>query len=432
MNIVVILPQIVSPLQRMVAMAQRLAAAGHDITVMTPENGMALAKHVGLKAKLIPDPMINTFSPLLPRPRGLRTPALHRKRAEAAAQVMAVSDLPDRLRAIDPDLVLVNAELLPHAIATRAAGFRTALVTSMFLTPPGLQAPPLHYNQTPGQGLRGNRVGVTAGWLHYFARKSALVTRNALRDWGADHPAALRALGRSHGTNIPKRFWGWQMPYTLKLPILVMLPAALNLPVAPYPGQQFIGPMVLRDRPDRPFDPAILKRFAAGKRRVMMAFGTLVRPGGPLIDAVLQAARDNPDWQLLGLLRDAADVTDLPPNVTLVPWAPQREVLEHTDIAIIHGGAASVLECIETEVPMIVYPKATDQCGNAARVVFHGLGRQGSETDTARIISGHVDALLGDTDLPARLASMKHACALEEHANVLEQSVQTLAAGGTQ
>lgn len=429
MNIAVVLPQIVSPQQRMVAMAQRLAAAGHDVTLLTPENGVALAKHVGLTAKVIPDPMINTFSPLLPRPRGLRTPALRRKRAKAAAKVMSVSDLPDRLHALDPDLVLVNAELLPHAIVTRAAGFRTALVTSMFLTPPGLQAPPLHYNQTPGQGLRGSRLGIAAGWLFYLARKTALVIRNALRDWGADHPAALRALGRSQGTNIPKRFWGWQMPYTLKLPMLVMLPAALNLPVAPYPGQQFIGPMVLRDRPDKPFDPAILKRFATGKRRIMMAFGTLVRPGGPLIDAVLQAARDNPDWQVLGLVRHATEVTDIPPNVTLVPWAPQPEVLAQTDVAIIHGGAASVLECIDAEVPMIVYPKATDQCGNAARVVFHGLGHQGGVADTASIIAGHVNALLEDHDLPTRLQKMKQACAEEEQSSVLEQAVQTLANG---
>lgn len=426
MKIALILPQIVSPQQRMLAMGLRLEAAGHEVVIFAPENGLPLARHLDFDAEDIPDPQINTFSPVLPRPQGLRTPRAFRQRAEAGARTMGVADLPERLAAHAPDLVLCNAELPAHAIVARGAGFRVALVTSMFLTPPGLQAPPLHFAQTPGQGWRGSKPAVAAAWAYYLARKSALVTRNALRDWGADHPAVLRQIAREAGVRPKRRFWGWQMPFSLALPTLVMLPQALNLPVAPYPGQQFIGPMILRSRPKQPFDPGVLDRFAKGKLRIMMAFGTLVRPGNTLINAVLQAAKEKPDWEVLGLLRHAGEVTETPPNVTLVPWAPQRKVLAQADIAIIHGGAASVLECIEAEVPMLVYPKATDQCGNAARVVFHGLGREGRAIDTAADVAAHIAALRADPELPTRLARMKDAAEAETRAGVLEMMVETL------
>ena len=59
-----------------------------------------------------------------------------------------------------------------------------------------------------------------------------------------------------------------------------------------------------------------------------------------------------------------------------VAFAPQLKLLRLARLAIVHGGFNTVKECVYFGVPMVVVPWTNDQPGNAARVVFHGLGVQ--------------------------------------------------------
>ncbi|WP_455643452.1 nucleotide disphospho-sugar-binding domain-containing protein [Parabacteroides sp.] len=70
----------------------------------------------------------------------------------------------------------------------------------------------------------------------------------------------------------------------------------------------------------------------------------------------------------------------LPGNVVIFRQVPQYHLLQYSDLMITHGGMNSITECIYRQVPMLVYPlnRNWDQSGNAARVVFHGLGLKGS------------------------------------------------------
>lgn len=67
-------------------------------------------------------------------------------------------------------------------------------------------------------------------------------------------------------------------------------------------------------------------------------------------------------------------------NVFLFKRVPQLHLLSYCDLMITHGGMNSITECISNEVPMLVYPldKNWDQPGNAARVVYHGMGLKGN------------------------------------------------------
>lgn len=66
-------------------------------------------------------------------------------------------------------------------------------------------------------------------------------------------------------------------------------------------------------------------------------------------------------------------------NIFLFKRVPQLHLLQYCDLMITHGGMNSITECISNEVPMLVYPldKHWDQPGNAARVVYHGMGLKG-------------------------------------------------------
>lgn len=66
----------------------------------------------------------------------------------------------------------------------------------------------------------------------------------------------------------------------------------------------------------------------------------------------------------------------LPPNVELVEWASQLEILgsHQTKAVFMHGGLATIKEAISRTVPIIIVPHGKDQLDNALRLDRLGLG----------------------------------------------------------
>jgi UDP:flavonoid glycosyltransferase YjiC (YdhE family) len=77
---------------------------------------------------------------------------------------------------------------------------------------------------------------------------------------------------------------------------------------------------------------------------------------------------------------------------------PQLDVLRHADVAVVHGGANTVDECVLAGVPMLIYcGYETDMAGNTARVEHHGLGIAGDRRrDDPATIGGRVGRLLDE------------------------------------
>ena len=128
---------------------------------------------------------------------------------------------------------------------------------------------------------------------------------------------------------------------------------------------------------------------------------------------VVDVFRRRHDWQLvmgLGRMASRADLGDVPDNVLVLDWAPQLEVLAHADVAITHGGTSSIHECIVNGVPVLVCPPNRpdlDQTGNAARVVYHGLGLRGAfDSDTSQDIERNIERLLTDRHFTESLTEM--------------------------
>jgi UDP:flavonoid glycosyltransferase YjiC (YdhE family) len=83
-------------------------------------------------------------------------------------------------------------------------------------------------------------------------------------------------------------------------------------------------------------------------------------------------------------------------NVFCLPSVPQTDILKISDLFIFHGGMGSLNEAIANEVPMLVYPmnKEGDNLGDAARVCFHGLGKQGDMLDGSLKIEKIIQTML--------------------------------------
>lgn len=100
----------------------------------------------------------------------------------------------------------------------------------------------------------------------------------------------------------------------------------------------------------------------------------------------------------------------LPKNIHAFQTVPQKFLLGRATMMITHAGLNSVLECIYHKVPMLALPLNSkwDQNGNAARVVYHGLGLRGNINNLTEI---KLDALVSDvinSDFSQNLARMKH------------------------
>ena len=101
------------------------------------------------------------------------------------------------------------------------------------------------------------------------------------------------------------------------------------------------------------------------------------------------------------------------PNIYLGQSVPQLEILSHCDLMINQGGMQSVQECILKQVPMLVYPlnPGLDQEGNAARVLYHGLGLRGNiRKDKDDEIENKVERVLNDNSFKTTLIRFQKQC----------------------
>jgi UDP:flavonoid glycosyltransferase YjiC (YdhE family) len=99
--------------------------------------------------------------------------------------------------------------------------------------------------------------------------------------------------------------------------------------------------------------------------------------GYKFLSLVIELFKQNPQWNLLlslGNCEDYIKVDKPAKNIHIVNFVQQLQVLEHADLALIHGGHTTIKECIYSEVPMLVFSCSYDQHGNAARVQFHQIG----------------------------------------------------------
>jgi UDP:flavonoid glycosyltransferase YjiC (YdhE family) len=112
------------------------------------------------------------------------------------------------------------------------------------------------------------------------------------------------------------------------------------------------------------------------------------------------------------------DEFNCPENVFIASVAPQVEVLKRASLMVSHGGVTGVKESAFMGVPMLLIPLSYDEFGNAARVVYHGLGARLRLKDVSALELGRlIDRVLEDSSYSARAKIMA-----EKLSNLEQQS----------
>jgi zeaxanthin glucosyltransferase len=202
--------------------------------------------------------------------------------------------------------------------------------------------------------------------------------------------------------------------YFFRLPEIILCPAAFDYPAA---GEKWIhaGPCVDLHRNEDPFP---LDPLSKGRKVVYVSLGTHVfyySAAETFLGTALAAASTNPDLffviavgkgRKLEAFRAKLPVP-VSDNVLLTDFVPQVCMLRQSSVMVTNGGLGTIKECILNRVPMLVVPCAFDQEGNAARVVFHGLGlRHRISSVSASELSDGIRQCLTREDFKLNLAKM--------------------------
>jgi len=147
--------------------------------------------------------------------------------------------------------------------------------------------------------------------------------------------------------------------------------------------------------------PPLGDRLACSPRPcVYLSFGTVFHGSEALVAAARALAR----LPVLGVIT-AGDTArcdalrGLGPDIHVLPYVDQAELMAHCDIVVSHGGAGTVLGACTSGRPQLVLPQAADQFRNARALERAGCAQVLHPVDaTEDRIAAAVLALLRDND----------------------------------
>jgi UDP:flavonoid glycosyltransferase YjiC (YdhE family) len=340
---------------------------------------------------------------------------------------------------LDPDLLIVDADLDAHIIRAMALEIRLLLI-DFHCSPRRAKGVPILSSNLIPNGTSWNQWAMSATWhLAYFQRRlkyslSPVYYGGNKFDW----MSILRVLARQRGLDFDAEFDLGQWHNITPRSIRTLIAAAweFDYPHDSENRDDYVGPMILLERKEPVNDPAyrralqaIAAKEAKGAERFLIfcSMGTFYSVFD-YFQRVIKALSEKPNYDLILTIGPDLSLKDLEPtpdNVYLLPHVPQLDVLKRADIAIVHGGIATINECILLGVPMIVYSDGFyDRNGNAARVAFHGLGMRGDyHRDTPAQAAQRIDKVLHNPQYKANVNRMQQIYLTYHHSDRLVQLI---------
>jgi MGT family glycosyltransferase len=276
---------------------------------------------------------------------------------------LTLRTLPDALQELAVDGVLFHQNVAAGGTAAERAGIPFVTVCSSLPWREDGEVPPPFTSWLPADARTSrlqNRLGY-AGWRWFTQPMLGAINRQR-HTWG------LRRLAHVDDLFSPLA-QVWQLCPEFDFP-------RHELP----PHVHYIGSLgtARHQQTDHGFPWERLD----GRPLVFASLGTVpARANLPVYRKIL-AACAGLDVQLvlaLGKWHDKHNAAQeklgpIPKDAIVVDFAPQLALLDKAALLITHAGVNTVLEAICRGVPMVALPRAADQLGMGARVVYSGVG----------------------------------------------------------
>lgn len=316
------------------------------------------------------------------------------------------------------DLLLLQPSLwFPSCLAALELEIPTVLLSPHFGDFASLEAPPINSSRLPPEDRWSALVnGLDWSWKYLAFQARRKIRPIALLSWLLGPQRAVRRLLRTH--RLESRFMGYEI--WPDLPMMKIGPRELDF--APGPPRSYLGANVDLERREPAFE---WDGIPSAKRLVYCSLGEYAddMPGAEkrsveeFYSLVLQVAGSRPDDHFVVSTAnlDLDRLGTVPPNVTWSRWLPQLQILRRSSAAITSGGFGTVKECLAMGVPLLVVPWVNDQAGNAARVLFHGVGLHADRRRlSAEGLGALLDELLTSEGIRARVEAMRPSLLSEE------------------
>lgn len=152
-------------------------------------------------------------------------------------------------------------------------------------------------------------------------------------------------------------------------------------------------------------------RPAGAEKVLLISLGSAYTRQPEFYRRCVEAFGDLPGWHVVlqvGKYVDASELGELPSNVEVHAWVPQRAILEQADAFVTHAGMGGSSEGLLAGVPMIAVPQAVDQFMNADRLVELGVARRlSSDVSTADELRTALLELTTDPEVARRSAALQ-------------------------
>jgi len=311
---------------------------------------------------------------------------------------------------IRPDLLLLDSNLYSYSVPFLKKNIPIINLSTTLANFYSPVRPPVFSGLFPPGNLLSS-LPVRSAWTKIFLDQHLRELREkiALRiGFGAGKARTTATMVRSLGGVLKRCEYGLR----LTGPEIVLGPNGIDFPgFDKQPLRYCAGACVDGSRKEDDFDyscldeqkPLIYCSVGAASHRYPHA--------GNLYRALFGAMRQLPDYELvlqIGGQDYPKEDGQIPSNVKLFKRTPQLSLLKKAVLLITHGGFSSVREGIFYGVPMLVFPGWHDQPGNAARVVYHGLGERGSmKTVSAVSLLTMIKRVLHDNAIRSSIRDMQ-------------------------
>lgn len=322
------------------------------------------------------------------------------------------ADLYWMLKGLNPDVVLLDAFQATDFILMyqylKKANIRIVLLHATLSTKITTSFPPINSDAFPEDTNAVTKAIRKMRWQQFAKR-----ARKKILNVGLDEGFILRR--RIKKNEIPQKYISYQknlLNFAVEnVDEFVLLPKEFDFPnTASETLKHYIGFLPVEKRKgetDASYDQqaSTIRQMKADRalKIVYCSFGTIEVKNKKVILEFLERLvtithREN-FAIIISLRAQPEDITKLAVSdkVFIFSSVPQLEVLRYTDVFITHGGINSIKEAIYAEVPMLMYPvhSELDPRGNAARVVYHGLGLRGNAiTDSSNDIMKKIKELV--------------------------------------
>jgi zeaxanthin glucosyltransferase len=354
------------------------------------------------------------------------------------------TELEQLIAELNPDLLIVDAELPAHIIRVMALDI-PVLLTDYHCSPRRAKGVPILSSNLIPTGTLWNHWAMSASWHFAYIQQRLRFSLGPIFYGGIniDWMSTLRALARQRGLDFDAEFdlKQWHIITPKNIRTLIWAAWEFDFPHGPEHRDDYVGPMVLLDRQEPVDDPSYqsVLRAIAGKETpedkrflIFCSMGTIYA-NFDYFQRVIKAVADKPNYDLiLAVGRDLSPdgFEPTPDNVYLFQRVPQLDLLRRVDVVITHGGIGTINECILLGVPMVVYSDGYyDRNGCAARVAYHGLGMRGDfRRDTASHIAHNIERVLHNPRFKANVARMRQIYLDYQHSDRMTQLIHNMLA----